>query len=183
MYLPITDDDVPEVVALMNRAYRGAGGTRAWSAETDVLGGDRTTIEVLRADLAARPAASLLKWVAERTDSFIGCVWLEPLGGGAWYLGSLAVDPERQNSGLGRVMLAAAEHWVGERGGTRVRLTVINVRVALISWYLRRGYRRTGEAEPFPYGDDRFGAPLRDDLSFAVLEKDLTPGRLPSPPR
>ena len=27
--------------------------------------------------------------------------------------------------------------------------------------------------EPFPYGDDRFGAPLRDDLSFLVLEKDL----------
>jgi hypothetical protein len=36
-----------------------------------------------------------------------------------------------------------------------------------------RGYHKTGETEPFPYGDDRFGAPLRDDLSFLVLEKDL----------
>jgi hypothetical protein len=47
-----------------------------------------------------------------------------------------------------------------------------NVRNALIGWYLRRGHRKTGETEPFPYGDDRFGAPLRDDLSFLLLEKD-----------
>jgi hypothetical protein len=46
-----------------------------------------------------------------------------------------------------------------------------NVRDALIGWYLRRGHRKTGETEPFPYGDDRFGAPLRDDLSFLLLEK------------
>jgi hypothetical protein len=32
---------------------------------------------------------------------------------------------------------------------------------------------KTGETEPFPYGDDRFDAPLRDDLSFLVLEKKL----------
>jgi hypothetical protein len=48
-----------------------------------------------------------------------------------------------------------------------------DVRDALIAWYLRRGYHKTGETEPFPYGDDRFGAPLRDDLSFLVLDKDL----------
>jgi hypothetical protein len=56
-------------------------------------------------------------------------------------------------------------------GGKRIRMHVVNVRDALITRYLRRGYRKTGE--PFPYGDDRFGAPLRDDLSFLVLEKDL----------
>ena len=50
---------------------------------------------------------------------------------------------------------------------------VVNVRDAPIAWYLRRGARKTGETEPFPYGDDRFGAPLRDDLSFLVLEKKL----------
>ena len=50
---------------------------------------------------------------------------------------------------------------------------VVNVRDALIAWYLRRGDHKTGETEPFPYGDDRFGAPLRDDLSLPVLEKKL----------
>jgi hypothetical protein len=52
-------------------------------------------------------------------------------------------------------------------------MDVVNVRDALIAWYLRRGDHKTGETEPFPCGDDRFGAPLRDDLSFLVLEKKL----------
>ena len=50
---------------------------------------------------------------------------------------------------------------------------VVNVRDALIAWYLRRGAHKTGETEPCPYDDDRFGAPLSDDLSFLVLEKKL----------
>ena len=173
MYVPISDDEVPAVAALMNSAYRGAGGTRGWAVETDYLAGDRTTTEVLRADLAARPDATVLKWVDGRTDAFSGCVWLEPLSGDVWYLGSFAIEPARQNGGLGRVMLAAAEDWARQCGGRRMRMTVINVREALIAWYLRRGYHITGEAEPFPYGDDRFGAPLRADLGFVVLEKDL----------
>jgi hypothetical protein len=52
-------------------------------------------------------------------------------------------------------------------------MTVIHLRDTLIAWYERRGYRRTGETEPFPYGDERFGIPRRDDLYFVVLEKAL----------
>ena len=51
-------------------------------------------------------------------------------------------------------------------------MDVVNVRDALIAWYLRRGDHKTGETEPFPCGDDRFGAPLRDDLSFLGQEKE-----------
>ena len=47
------------------------------------------------------------------------------------------------------------------------------VREDLIAWYERRGYVRTGEQRPFPYGDERFGRPRRTDLSFAVLSKEL----------
>jgi hypothetical protein len=54
-----------------------------------------------------------------------------------------------------------------------MRLTVLNVREALIAWYQRRGYSLTGESEPFPYGDDRFGTPMREDLEFLVLQKTL----------
>jgi GNAT superfamily N-acetyltransferase len=172
VYVSIQDDEIPAVVALMNRAYRGFGPCN-WSTETKYLAGDRTTDDALRADLVSKPAASLLKWVDAGTDQLTGCVWLEPLGGDTWYVGSLAIDPVRQRGGLGRVMLSAAEQWVRERGGKRVQMTVVNVRDALIAWYIRRGYHRTGDTAPFPYGDDRFGAPLRDDLCFVVLEKDL----------
>ena len=38
-------------------------------------------------------------------------------------------------------------------------MTVIDLRDDLIAWYERRGYARTGEYKPFPYGDERFGIP------------------------
>ena len=173
MFEPMADSDVPAVVALMNRAYRGAGSAAAWNSEAAYIAGDRTTADLLRADLRASPKAQFLKWIEPADGALAGCVWLEPLEGGTWYLGSLAADPERQNEGLGRRLLAAAEEWVRAQGGTRVRMTVVNVRDTLIAWYVRRGYRPTGEIEPFPYGHNRFGTPLRDDLAFVVLERDL----------
>ena len=166
MYVPITDDDIPAVAALMNRAYRGAGGKRAGPWRPTTLRGIAPPRTSCAPTSPTIPAATMLKWAEAGTTSFTGCVWLEPLGAGVWYLGSFAIEPDRQAGGLGRVLLAAAEHWVSERGGKCIRMTVINVRETLIAWYLRRGYRKTGETEPFPYGDDRFGAPLRDDLVF-----------------
>jgi ribosomal protein S18 acetylase RimI-like enzyme len=175
MFLPAADADIPTIVALMNRAYRGARDA-GWSNETAYLSGDRTTEAYLREDLAASPAATLLKWVEGDDPTARGCVWLEPLGNGGWYLGSLCVDPARQNAGQGRTLLAAAEAWARAHGAARVRMTVINVRESLIAWYLRRGYAPTGETAPFPYGNERFGTPLRDDLAFVVLEKELAAG-------
>jgi GNAT superfamily N-acetyltransferase len=154
----------------MNLAYRGEGA--GWSTEAGYISGDRTTAPLLRAEVAAKPEGFLLLW---RDAGLKGCVWLEPLGGGAWYLGSLAVDPRLQNSGSGRALLAAAEDWIRAHGGTRVRISVVNVRDALIAWYERRGYARLVETEPFPYGDNRFGTPLRNDLCFVILKKPLGP--------
>ena len=52
-------------------------------------------------------------------------------------------------------------------------MTVVNIRAGLLAWYQRRGYRLTGEREPFPYDDDRIGVPNRDDLVFVVLVEQL----------
>ena len=171
MYAPVTNSDIPAVVHLMNRAYHRSDSSPGWSTKEAYLAGDRTTEMLLRDDLSAKPLASLLKWESDQADGMSGCVWLEPASEDTWYLGSFAIDPERQNGGLGRIMLAAAEDWVRQRGAKRVRMTAINVREILIGWYLRRGYSRTGAIEPFPYGDTRFGEPLRADLCFVVLEK------------
>ena len=171
---PADDTDVPQVVALMNRAYRGSGTSSGWNTEAGYITGTRTTERLLREDVAAKPDASLLTWRDQRDGTLKGCVWLEPLGNDTWYLGSLAVDPVRQNGGLGHALLSCAEQWVRDHGGTRIRMSVVNVREALIAWYTRRGYQDTGTRSPFPYGDDRFGTPQRDDLCFVVLEKALS---------
>ena len=168
---PATPADHDDVVALTNWAYRGTGPQSSWTVES-YLDGERISVEALRADLAATPRAHLLVW-RDAAGALQGHVWLEPVDDGVWYLGLLSVRPDRQDRKLGRALLAAAEDFVRDRGGRRVRLTVINVRDTLIAWYERRGYRLTGEVRPFPYGDDRFGRPQRDDLSFVVLERAL----------
>ncbi|WP_419729763.1 GNAT family N-acetyltransferase [Lichenicola sp.] len=165
------DADVPGIVTLMNRAYRGTGTGSGWNSEADYMSGDRTSEALLREEIVARPDAVLLAW--RMAEDVQGCVWLQPLADDAWYLGSLTVDPRLQNVGLGRQLLTAAEQWVRDRGGRSIRMTVVNVRDSLIAWYERRGYEPTGEIEPFPYEDARFGVPNRDDLKFVVMQKHL----------
>jgi len=74
MLVPATDTDLPGIVALMNRAYRGADGARGWTAEQACIAGDRTTEGYLREDLAASPAATMLKWVEGADPTLRGCV-------------------------------------------------------------------------------------------------------------
>jgi GNAT superfamily N-acetyltransferase len=158
------------VVELINLAYRGSVG---WAVETQYIEGQRIDLAGLREDLAANPQALLLIWRDEGDGRLLGSVWLEPSEDGAWYLGLLNVTPDMQDRQLGRQLLAGAEEVARERGARRIRMSVVNVRDTLIAWYQRRGYALTGETKPFPYGDERFGKPLRDDLHFVMLEKPL----------
>ena len=93
---------------------------------------------------------------------------------GAGYFGMFSVRPTLQGGGIGKVVIAEAERLVREDWNLpAMRMTVIDIRDELIAFYERRGYRRTGIKKPFPYGDERFGVPKRDDLRFEVLEKAL----------
>lgn len=162
--------DVPAIVALVESAYRGESGLRGWTTESHLLDGQRTDA----ADVAAlieRPASRVL--LAERDGQLRASCHIERQGAVA-YFGMFAVDPDEQGGGLGKQMLAQAERMARDEWHCRaMRMTVIVQREELIAWYQRRGYRRTGEYQPFPYGDERFGIPRRDDLRFEVLLKDF----------
>ena len=171
------ESDLEAIAALVNSAFRGDSSRAGWTTEADMVGGQRTDAESLRADLSARPGAVLLTMRDESDGALLGSVWLEPRGPNVWYVGMFTIRPDMQSRQLGRMLLAEAESFAAARGARRMRMTVITVRDELIAWYERRGYARTGELQPFPYADERFGLPLRDDLEFAVLEKSLEPGR------
>ena len=174
--MPLTDADPaehPAVVALVNAAFRGTGAGQGWTTEADYIQGQRIDLHLLREELAASPNARLLVWRDDGGRDLHGCVWLQPDKDGAWYLGMLTVRPDLQAHHLGRRILAEAEAIAAQSGARRLRMTVINIRDSLIAWYGRRGYVATLERKPFPYGDNRFGRPLRDDLCFVVLEKVL----------
>lgn len=171
MLRPVTQEELPGIVAMVNRAYRESGPAASWTTEAEFLEGERVSLEALREDLAGNPDALLLAFREDASGPLLGSVWLEPAGDGAWYLGMLNVDPAVQKRQLGRTLLREAEAVAKVRGARRIRMSVLNVRETLIAWYERRGYRLTGETEPFPYGNERFGRPKRRDLEFVILEK------------
>ena len=168
-----TEEDHGAIVDLTNLAFRSVGPSASWNSEADFIEGQRLTESLLKEDLAAKPDAVLLTCRNDPHGELLGTVWLEPKSDSIWYLGLLTVRPDLQKRQLGRALLAAAEGFAKENGAHRIRMTVVNLRQPLIAWYERRGYRLTGETQPFPYGDERFGRPLRNDLHFVVLEKDI----------
>jgi ribosomal protein S18 acetylase RimI-like enzyme len=167
--------NLAEVSDLVNAAYRGEGGQAGWTSEIGMVDGQRTTAAALQEELGVSDAVSIL--VLRDAKQILACVRLERTAGvhgrPTCYIGMLAVRPGAQDRGLGRIMLQRAEAEGLAMGAQVARVTVVSVRASLIAWYERHGYRRTGETEPFPYEDARFGAPLRSDLEFVVLEKPL----------
>lgn len=162
--------DVSAVVALVEAGYRGEASRAGWTTEADLLDGQRTDAAEVRACIE-RPASLVL--LAERDGALVACANVA-VKDGAGYFGMFSVWPGMQGRGVGKQVLAEAERIArDELGQRRMRMTVIDQRAELIAFYERRGYRRTGEIEPFPYGDERFGLPRRDDLRFAVLEKSF----------
>ena len=167
---PATKADAAELAGLINAAYRGQMNIAGWTNEVGLLAGTRADAASLSALLAQAKATILL--MRRRADArVLGSISVEPMGEALWYISLLAIDPEQQNCGYGRLLLAEAERFAHERGARTARMTVIRQRETLIAWYERRGYRRTGEIIPFPYDDPSVGTPLRDDLQLIVLEK------------
>lgn len=162
--------DVAAIVALVESAYRGDASRAGWTTEADLLDGQRIDM-VGVAEIVVRRGSRVL--LAEANGELLACCHLERQRNSC-YFGMFSVKPTRQAAGVGKRMLAEAERLAREEWKcTRMEMTVISVRNELIAWYERRGYRRSGRYRPFPYGDERFGIPKRNDLRFELLVKDL----------
>jgi ribosomal protein S18 acetylase RimI-like enzyme len=169
-YRAATPADIPALIILVTSAYRGDASRAGWTTEADILDGARIDAQGLQADLE-RPRSTIL--LAERDGQLLACAHVAD-DHGKGYFGMFSVDPAQQGGGIGKqVMLAAEAHAARAWGVSVMQMTVIDIRDELIAFYERRGYQRTGIKKPFPYGDERFGIPKRDDLRFEILEKPL----------
>jgi ribosomal protein S18 acetylase RimI-like enzyme len=160
--------DVPALNKLINSAYRGEESKKGWSTEADLLDGTRIDEAALR-DIMQKPGTTFLKY--EEGGSIFGCVELRAEGK-KLYLGTLSVNPNIQNTGIGKKLLYAGEDHARHIGCTTMTMTVIDGRQSLIDWYVRHGYQLTGERKPFIVPDERWGIP-KQKLEFLVLEKVL----------
>ncbi|MNU28222.1 Acetyltransferase (GNAT) family protein [compost metagenome] len=173
-FRPATSSDVAALHRLVESAYRGDSAKAGWTHEADLLGGQRTDEAELLGIIADTGRVILLAEVDANGERLLtGCVQVADQGEGLAYLGLLTVDPARQASGLGRLLIDAAEAEARSRfAATRMEMTVIRQRSELIAWYERRGYAQTGETRPFPLDETTFGLSDRD-LTFVVMEKAL----------
>lgn len=124
-FRPIRDEDIPAVV----RLWQTAGVTRPWN---DPI----RDIEFCRS--------------GQHSTILIGCEGETPIAtvqvgedGHRGWVYYVAVEPERQGSGLGRAAMQAAEDWLRARGIWKLNLLVRSDNLKVIDFYQRLGYRNT----------------------------------------
>jgi len=146
------EDDAAALVRLINAAFQ---------VERFFLGSDRLNLAEVRSRMK-RGEFLLL----EDAGGLVGCVYAE-LRGERGYIGLLSVEPERQKSGLGRVLMNAAEQYFREKNCRIAELRIVNLRTELPPYYRHLGYREAG-TEPFPKE-----IPAILPCSFIVMVKEL----------
>jgi ribosomal protein S18 acetylase RimI-like enzyme len=118
----VSDGDVEALVALWERC----GLTRPWNNPRD--------------DIAfARASANAAILVARRGETLHASVMVGHDGHRGW-LYYLAVDPDQQRKGLGRLMTQIAEDWLRDRGIAKVMLMVRQENDAVRAFYAANGY-------------------------------------------
>ena len=178
LFRSATVDDVDAIVDLVQSAYRGEASRAGWTTEADLIDGPRTDAGLVLETLSRDDARILLAELDDGTGTrrLVACAELSDYSGegGGGYFGMFAVDPTLQGRGLGGAMLDEIERiCVEERGDDRLVLVVISLRTEMIDLYQRRGFVPTGDMHRFPYGEERYGRPRRDDLELLVMAKDL----------
>jgi len=139
-------EDAEKITSIINSAFR--------RAEQFFVGGDRIDVESV---LTYINRGTFL--LAESEDTLLGCVYVEPhaidsdnssahLQDHA-YLGLLSVDPAHQQSGLGSVLMDAAEEYCRGLGASFMNIKVVNLREELLPYYRKRGYVEIGTSQ-FP---------------------------------
>jgi predicted N-acetyltransferase YhbS len=139
-------EDAERITSVINSAFR--------LAEEFFVEGDRVDVSNV---LAFLNSGKFL--LAKDGGTLLGCVYVEPRhldsnhssaqSQDRAYLGLLSVDPAHQQSGLGSMLMDAAEDYCR---GLRLRfmdIKVVNLREELAGFYHRRGYVETGTSD-FP---------------------------------
>jgi GNAT superfamily N-acetyltransferase len=162
--------DAGTIVAIINAASNGDGGTAGWTHEGAIFEGDRThAAEVL--SLLAVPEAMFLLRVYR--GEIAGCAYVKKMGSVA-YMGMLAVRPAVQGAGVGKEIIAEAERIARESMGCNLMAIGVATRHRpdVTAFYERRGFARTGRVKPFE-GSQARRKTKAPDVRAEWMEKKL----------
>ncbi len=164
IFEPANLDDAESINMLINQAYRGEEG---WTIETKIIAGERSSIDDVK-KLIQNPETHL--FVALINGLIAACISVEEKENQV-YIGTFAVNPSLQNQGVGKQVLSFAEEYAANQlGAQKLIMVVISQREELISFYERRGYRRTDEISEYPVHLN-VGIPTVEGLTVECLEK------------
>ena len=159
--------DADAIAQLVNKAYRPESGASGWTHEADLVAGNRTSASQV-AETISKPDSVIL--LGLNSSEIVACVHIEKDGNNS-YIGMLAVNPTLQGAGAGKQLLAYAENYAASVfGSEKFVIVVVSERTELISFYLRRGYQKTGAIMEYPLSAGA-GTPKHTDLKIEVLEK------------
>ncbi|MDV2468243.1 GNAT family N-acetyltransferase [Acinetobacter chinensis] len=167
------DQDKTAVVNLLNQAYREESSS--WTTEYGLVNGARINeqqLDSFTGDIRNHFYVMEQACLNGATVSIIGCIGITELHQ-AVEIGTFCVKPNRQNSGLGKVLLEFAERTVLNEFDAinEFQMYVLDVRAELIEYYARRGYVQTGIAEEYPVHAD-VGVPLQS-IMLLQLKKTV----------
>ena len=151
--------DIPALVRVINRAY---------ALERAFKDGDRTDASEVRDQLTKQDAVFLVIDDGAAPTELAGAVHVE-IRQDRGYFSMLAVDPRRQGSGLGRLLVTAAEEHCRSAGCTFLDIQIVNLRTELPAFYAKFGYA------PYARGPFVSRAPLSRAAHVIMLTKPLVP--------
>jgi ribosomal protein S18 acetylase RimI-like enzyme len=121
--------------------------------------------------------------ILEQDEDVVGAAMVGHDGHRGWiyYVG---VDPTKQQAGMGRTLMAAAEAWLGERGVPKVELLVREINTRVIGFYQRCGYQIEDRALLSKRLDGiavAAGGQMSDDnvvISYLAMDHEPVPVRI-----
>ena len=153
-----TAENAKAIAELVNSAYRGPSSKVGWTTEAELLDGQRTDPESILALINEENNFIELGFQTV-TNQLLASVHIKIESDKFLYFGMLTVAPNFQAQGLGKIILNHIETIAKKNHCSTIRLSVIDKRVELIDFYKRRGFVATGNFEPFPENDPKFGIP------------------------
>ena len=133
-----SEADLTDLVRLINRAY---------VVEEFFIAGERTSVPQVHERMTRASSGFLVVDDPLLNGRLAACVWVERRGDRG-YFGMLAVDPDQQRRGLGRLLVVAAEQHCRDAGCRFLDISVVNLRTELPDFYRQFGFAPYGTA-PF----------------------------------